>query len=328
MEDNIMRRYLNKSLLFAAAMCLSISAFAQADRLAGRWEGKTQSPQGERATTATFKKEGDAYVGTITGQRGEMSLKDIKLDGDKVTAKAEVETPQGALTINYAFTLQGDALKGTGSLNFGGNPFSFDVDLKRNGTTAAPAAQSAAPPAAQSSGTTGTGTGAGNTAPPARPQRPNIPQPQQPQSLDYFVGQWSFKYIGRESGFGPAPREGVLNLTKRADRQAVEGTADTKHDGGVFKESYVITFDQATKTLNFSVKQPGNVSIKSIGDWSSPIAIRFKTEPVKVKGVTLQLRRTLNIIAAHSFSIADELSEDGGPFVRLGSAVFSKVAGQ
>ena len=326
-----MRRYLSKRVLLAAALGLSVSAFAQTDKLAGRWEGKTQSPQGERATTATFKKEGDAYVGTITGQRGEMALKDIKLDGDKVTAKAEVETPQGALTINYAFTLQGDALKGTGSLNFGGNPFSFDIDLKRDGASAAPAVQSSTPPATspagQSSGATGAGTGVSNTAPAARAQRPNIPQPQQQQSLDYFVGQWSFKYIGRESGFGPAPREGVLNLTKRADGQAVEGVADTKHDGGMFKESYVITFDQATKTLNFSVKQPGTVQIKSVGDWSSPIAIRFKTEPVKVNGVTLQLRRTLNIIAAHSFSIADELSEDGGPFVRLGSAVFSK-AGQ
>lgn len=324
-----MRRNLSKGLLFAAALCLSVSAFAQADKLTGRWEGKTQAPQSERATTATFKKEGDVYVGTITGQRGEMPLKDIKLEGDKVTAKAEVETPQGALTINYAFTLQGDALKGTGSLNFSGNPISFEIELKRNGASTPPAAQPTTspttPPAAQSSGA---GAGASNTAPPARPQRPIIPQPQQQQSLDYFVGQWSFKYIGRESGFGPAPREGLLNLTKRADGQAVEGVAETKHDGGVFKESYVITFDQATKTLSFSVKQPGNVSLKSTGDWSSPIAIRFKTEPVKVKGVTLQLRRTLNIIAAHSFSIADELSEDGGPFVRLGSAVFSKAAGQ
>lgn len=327
-----MRRYVSKSFLLAAAICLSVSAFAQADKLAGRWEGTTKSPQGERPTTVIFKKEGDTYTGTITGQRGDMPFKDIKLEGDKVTAKREVETAQGLVTINYSFTLQGDALKGTGALNFGGNPSSFEIDLKRTGASAQPAAQPttppATPPAAQSSGATGAGTGANNTAPPARPQRPNIPQPQQQQSLDYFVGQWSFKYIGRESGFGPAPREGVLSLTKRADGQAVEGMTEARHDGGAFKESYVITFDQATKTLNLSVKQPGNVNLKSTGDWSSPIAVRFKTEPVKVKGTTLQLRRTLSIIAAHSFSIADELSEDGGPFVRLGSAVFSKVAGQ
>ncbi len=322
-----MRRYLS----IIALLVLCVPAFAQADKLSGRWEGKTQLPQGESPTTATFKKEGEAYTGTITGQRGEMPLKDIKLEGDKVTAKAEVETPQGALTINYEFTLQGDVLKGTGSLNFGGNPFSFDVDLKRSGGSATASsalstpAPSAPPPAAQGAGSAAGAPGGGQAA---RAQRPSIPQPQQQQSLDYFVGQWGFKYIGRESGFGPAPREGVLVLVKRADGQAVEGVADCKHDGGMFKESYVITFDQATKTLNFLVKQPGGVNLKSTGDWSSPIAVRFKTEPVKVKGTTLQMRRTMSIIAAHSFSIADELSEDGGPFVRLGSAVFSKVAGQ
>ncbi len=321
-----MRRYL--SIIALLALC--VPAFAQTDKLAGRWEGKTQSPQGERATTATFKKAGDGYTGIITGLSGEMPLKDIKLDGDKVTAKAEVETPQGALTINYAFTLQGDVLKGTGSLDFGGNPFSFDVDLKREGGSAqaAPAPSTSAPSAPPAAQGAGSAAGAPGGAQAARAQRPSIPQPQQQQSLDYFVGQWSFKYIGRESGFGPAPREGVLILTKRADGQAVEGVANCKHDGGVFKESYVITFDQATKVLNFSVKQPDGVNLKSTGDWSSPIAVRFKTEPVKVKGATLQMRRTLSIIAAHSFSIADELSEDGGPFVRLGSAVFSKVAGQ
>ncbi len=325
-----MRRYLIHIALLAVALCFSVPAFAQADKLSGRWEGKTQSPQGERPTTATFKKEGDAYTGTITGQRGEMPLKDIKLDGDKVTAKAEVETPQGALTINYAFTLQGDALKGTGLLNFGGNPISFDLDLKRSGGSAqaSPAAPPSAPNARPAAEAAGSAAGASGGAQAARTQRPSIPQPQQQQSLDYFVGQWSFKYIGRESGFGPAPREGVLILTKRADGQAVEGVANCKHDGGVFKESYVITFDQATKVLNFSVKQPDGVNLKSTGDWSSPIAVRFKTESVKVKGTTLQMRRSMSIIAAHSFSIADELSEDGGPFVRLGSAVFSKVASQ
>ena len=68
-----MRRYL--SIIALLALC--VPAFAQTDKLAGRWEGKTQSPQGERATTATFKKAGDGYTGIITGLSGEMPLKDI-----------------------------------------------------------------------------------------------------------------------------------------------------------------------------------------------------------------------------------------------------------
>ena len=306
-------------IVFATIVLIQLFAilgFAQADKLAGKWEGKTVSPQGERPTTATFKKDGSGYTGTITGQRGDLQLKEIKLDGDKLTAKAEVETPQGNLTINYAFTLENNTLKGKGSLDFNGNPFSFDVDLKRAAEGAAPATPT--PPATQTP-----------TPPPAQGQqgrqRVDVPQPQQKQSIDYFVGQWSFKYIGRESAFGPAPREGVATFTKRPDGKSVAGSIAGRHDGGAFKENSVIAFDEATKMMTFSEKLSSGVQVNSKGDWSSPIAIRFTVEPVKVKGQTLQLKRTISIVAAHSFSVTEELSEDGGPFVRLGNTLFTKV---
>lgn len=292
-------------------MCLMLVFLAGAglaqDKLTGRWEGKTKAPQGERDTTATFKKEGEAYSGTMSGMRGEMPLKDIKIEGDKITAKADVEGPQGPLTISYSFTLQGDALKGAGAVDFNGTPFTFEIELKRAGQ--------AAPPAA---------TG-GQPAP--RPQRSAGEQPQQKQSLDYFSGQWNFKYIGRESALWPAPREGVVSFTKRADGKA-EASVQGKHDGDAYKENWVIAFDETTKRLSLSEKLASGVTLQSTGDWSSPIAIRFTVPPVKAKGQSLQLRRTISIVSAHSFTITEELSEDGGPMVRLGSAVFSKAGAQ
>ncbi len=300
----------------------ALIGFAQTDKLAGKWEGKTVSPQGERPTIAIFKKDGSGYTGTITGQRGEMQLKEITLDGDKITAKAEVETPQGNLTINYTFTLQSDTLKGKGSLDFNGTPFSFDMDLKRAAEGATSGAPSTAPtPTAP----TTTAPRPPTQAPQDRQQRINVPQPQQKQSIDYFVGQWSFKYIGRESAFGPAPREGVATFTKRPDGKSVAGSIVGKHDGGAFKETSVITFDEATKMMTFAEKLSSGVQVNSKGDWSSPISIRFTIEPVKVKGQTLQLKRTISIVAAHSFSVTEELSEDGAPFVRLGNTLFTRV---
>src|ERR1051326_4987156 len=84
---------------------LAVSALAQ-DNLAGRWAGKVKSPRGERDANATFKKEGDKYTGTISGLMPgqEVALKDIKVEGDKITAVADVEMPQATLTINYKFT--------------------------------------------------------------------------------------------------------------------------------------------------------------------------------------------------------------------------------
>jgi hypothetical protein len=265
--------------------------------------------QGERETNLVIKNNGGVYTGVMPGMRQgmEVQLKDFKIDGDKITAKADVEGPQGAITINYSFTLAGETLKGQGSLDFGGQSFTFDIDLKRASANAA-----AAPTEQQ--GQQG-----------QQRQRADASQPQQKQSIDYFVGQWSYKYTGRESALWPAPRECAVTFTRGADGKSAEGESVCKHEGGVFKDNLLIVFDEAAKTLGFTEKLGSGVTLTSKGDWTSPISIRFTVDPVSAKGQKLQLRRSIAIVSANSFTVTEELSEDGGPFVRLGSAVFSKV---
>jgi hypothetical protein len=317
-----MRRSFKVCSVVCAVISLAAFAFAQQDKLAGRWEGKLQSLQGERETSLVIKKEGDTYTGKTPGMRGgaEITLKDFKIDGDKVTAKADVETPQATITINYTFTLAGETMKGQGALDFGGQAVTFDLDLKRvSANTDAPATAATQPAPAQQQ-QQGQQQGQGQQR-----QRIDVPQPQQKQSIDYFAGQWTYKYIGRESALWPAPRECVVTFTKRADGKSVEGVSDCRHEGGAFKESSVIVFDEATKMMTFTEKLGSGVALNSKADWTSPISIRFTIDPVTAKRQKLQLRRTISIVAAHSFTVAEELSEDSGPFVRLGSAVFTKV---
>lgn len=300
--------------IIISVQLLTATVFAQQDKLVGRWEGKIQSPQGERETSLVIKNEGGVYTGVMPGMRPgmEIQLKDFKIDGDKITAKGDIETPQGALTINYTFTLAGETMKGEGALDFGGQAMTFDIELKRaSASAAASAGQQAQEPQRQGEG--------------QRRQRTDVPQPQQKQSIDYFVGQWSYKYIGRESALWPAPRDCVVAFTKRADGKSVEGVSECKHEGGAFKDNLVIVFDEATKMMTFTEKLGSGLALTSKADWTSPISIRFTIDPVTAKKQKLQLRRTISIVAAHSFTVAEELSEDGGPFVRLGSAVFSKV---
>ena len=319
-----MRRALNicgvVCMTIISVQSLAAAVFAQGDKLVGRWEGKAQSPQGERETSLVIKKEGDVYTGVMPGMRQgmEIQLKDFKIDGDKFTAKADIETPQAAITINYSFTLAGETMKGQGALDFGGQSITIDFDLKR--VSANPNAASAS--SGQQPGSQGQSQGPGQGQ---QRQRIEVPQPQQKQSIDYFVGQWSYKYIGRESALWPAPRECVVTFTKRPDGKSVEGVSECKHEGGAFKDNLVIVFDEATKTLSFTENLGSGVALKSKGDWTSPISIRFTIDPVTAKQQKLQLRRAITVVAAHSFTVAEELSEDGGPFVRLGSAVFSKV---
>jgi hypothetical protein len=290
---------------------ISISASAQQDQLAGRWEGKVQSLQGERPTTVIFKKEPTGYLGRSAGLRPgtEIQLKDITIEGNKITARADVETPQATITINYTFTLEGETMKGQGALDFGGQSVTFDISLKRvSNDTEGPLTSGAQEPAGG-----------------RQRQRVDVPQPQQKQSIDYFVGQWSFKYVGRESALWPAPREGVLTFTKLPDGKSVEGVITGKHDGGAYRETMVISFDESTKILTITEKLASGAVLNSKGDWTSPISIRFTIDPVKMKGQSLQLQRIISVISAHSFSFAEQLSEDGGPFVRLGSAIFTKA---
>ena len=310
--------------IIISVQLLSVAVFAQQDKLVGRWEGKAQSPQGERETSLVIKKEGDVYTGVMPGMRQgmEIQLKDFKIDGDKFTAKADIETPQAAITINYSFTLAGETMKGEGALDFGGQSITIGFDLKR--VSANPGAGATSASAGQQPGAQGPGQGQGQGQGQGR-QRVDVPQPQQKQSIDYFVGQWSYKYIGRESALWPAPRECVVTFTKRADGKSVEGASDCRHEGGAFKDNLVIVFDEAAKTLSFTEKLGSGVALTSKADWTSPISIRFAIDPVTAKGQKLQLRRTISVVAAHSFTVAEELSEDGGPFVRLGSAVFSKI---
>ncbi len=293
---------------YLVVLLLSIAAFAQ-DPLTGRWEGKTQSPRGEQDTTINFKKEGEAYKGSTSLMGREVIIKDIKIEGDKMTAKADVEAPQATITINYNLTLTGETMKGQGALDFGGQAITFDLNLKR--VSANPDAPvTAAAPRPQ---------GGGQRA------RNDVPQPQQKQSLDYFVGQWNFRYMGRESALGPAPREGFVTFTKNTDGKTLTALTEGKTDGVAYKEIAVVTFDEATKMMTFSEKRANGVRFSSKADWSSPISIRFTVDPIKVKGEELQLRRIISIVAAHSFTVTEELSEGGGPFLRLGNAVYSKI---
>ncbi|HSB11103.1 MAG TPA: hypothetical protein VLM38_16565 [Blastocatellia bacterium] len=300
-----MRRAIISVLGLLLFQTVGASGAMQPDKLEGRWAGTVDSLQGQQPAVATFKKDGGAYTGSISGLRPgtDAPLKDIKLDGDNVTAKTEIDTGQAVVVVTYAFVLQGDNLKGKGEVEFGGQTYTFTFDLKRGAQAAGAPAAPAQPP----------------------PARREVPQPQQKQSAAYFVGQWAFNWVGRESPLGPAPREGTATFTLRPDGKTLDVRTEGKSGSAAFTESAVVTWDEESKMLTFSERLANGVQIQSKGDWRSPIAIRFTVDPIKVKGQTIQLKRIISVVAAHSFTVTEELSEDGGPFVRLGSAIYTKV---
>lgn len=158
------------------------------------------------------------------------------------------------------------------------------------------------------------------------PGHPSPPQPMQEQGLDYFVGSWRFEWVGRESAITAGPRAGSAIFTRLGDSSFLEMRANGMVDGaGAYTDTGVLGWNDEKKLLAVRERLSTGVEMLSLGDWSSPLAIRFDIQPVQAEGRTLRLRRTWTIISAGSFSVAEELSTDGGPFVRLGTGRFDKT---
>lgn len=155
--------------------------------------------------------------------------------------------------------------------------------------------------------------------------RPSPPQPHQTQGVDYFLGSWRVSWTGRESAITAGPRAGKVVFSRIGDSNFLDMKADgTIEGGGPYKESGIAAWSPAGKTLVLQEKLANGMEMLSVGDWSSPIAIRFDAQPIKSGAQTLRLRRTYNIVSAGAFNVIEELSIDGKPYIRLGSGDFKK----
>jgi hypothetical protein len=169
------------------------------------------------------------------------------------------------------------------------------------------------------------GRGAATPPPPqGGGRRASPPQPQQKQSPDYFAGTWRFEWLGRESPLSAGPRSGTVSFSREKDALLTFKSESKTDTGASVSESGSMTWNEADKTFAFVEKLADGTSVTGTGNWSSPLAIRYESQPVTVRGQALRLRRTYSIVSGQSFRVAEEISIDGGPFQRLGSGDYSK----
>jgi len=114
--------------LVTTGFLLGLLAFtALAADVTGKWTAQIPSRRGQaRETTFTFKVDGNALTGTVSGFRGEMPISDGKIDGDQISFSQTLEFNGNSFKLLYTGTVSGDEIKLTRTREGGeGQPQQF-----------------------------------------------------------------------------------------------------------------------------------------------------------------------------------------------------------
>jgi hypothetical protein len=289
-----MRHFFATSALIAS---IGIGLTAQqapqpADPIAGNWRGTIKPGTGaESPFIITLVKRGDVYTGIATGLGGigEVPLKTVTVAGNRVTFEAAADSKLGAVAVKGDLLVEANRATGAGALSVGPQVFDVAFALQRRG-------------------------------------RQEVVQPQVEQSVAYFLGKWTFEYLGGE--FPPlsvGSRDGTATFAKGAGANFITGQVDSQVNGKPYRENISIGFDPDAKALAFLERRPDGVELLSVASWQSPLAIIFQTSPVRASNRTYQLRRVIAVTSETAFEITEEFSVDGGPFRRLGTGQYTRA---
>jgi len=263
-----------------------------ADPVVGNWRGTlTASGGGESTFIITIAKKGDGYAGLTNGLNAtsETPLKRLEVAGTTLIIEAADDSKLGAVVLTAELAAEGNAMKGTGTLAVGAQKFAVTVALQR------------------------------------RP-RAEVIQPHVEQRIEYFVGRWSFEYVGAEyPPLSGGSRNGTATFARTGASNFVAGRIEGDLAGRPYREQLSVGLDPGTNAMAFVERRGDGVELVSVASWRSPIAITFETSPIFANGKTYQLRRLLSVRSATAFDVTEEFSVDGGGFRRLGSGRFTKL---
>jgi hypothetical protein len=282
-------------LTLSAAVTLSAqrggAPAGPADPLAGAWRGTLRSSaETQTALVISIVKKGDVYSGVVnTGGTTEAPIRKIDLTGNRLVVDAGSDSKLGDVALTTELMVDGNKATGSGTFSVGPHRFPVTIELTR------------------------------------RP-RAEVIQPQVAQRADYFVGRWTFEYLGGE--FPPlsaGSRSGTATFTKTGTSNFVSGVIENDLGGKKTQDRITLGFDPDTRMLAVVERRADQTELISVASWQSPLAISFTTSPVVSGGKTYQLRRVIQVLNEQSFDIVEEFSIDGGAFRRLGNARYSRV---
>lgn len=138
---------MKRSTIVLAALCALTLSFAMATvaqdaaKVAGNWDVSMTTQRGSFTQQLTLQQDGGKLTGTMKGRRGGDSKVEGTVDGNNIKFTVTRQTQDGQTrTQDYTGTVDGDSMKGSTTMTFGGNSNKLDWTAKRS-TGAAPAQQ-------------------------------------------------------------------------------------------------------------------------------------------------------------------------------------------
>jgi hypothetical protein len=117
------------------ALVLGVCGLARAaDKVqpVGKWKCEYEIGDQKRTSTLIIKKDGDKLAGTMSWpNQKETKLKDLKLNDGTLTFTAVRKLQENEINVEYTLTIDGDKLKGKGTVEVGGEKRPFDIEGKR-----------------------------------------------------------------------------------------------------------------------------------------------------------------------------------------------------
>ena len=92
----------------------------------GTWEISTNTPMGKQTGDMTINEDG---TGTMTDPMGGPApLQELAIDGNNFSAKADINTPMGKITMTLSAVVDGDSISGSFQTPMG--PMAFSGSIK------------------------------------------------------------------------------------------------------------------------------------------------------------------------------------------------------
>src|SRR5580692_3834365 len=130
-----MKAIVSVALVLGGALVLGVGGLARAaDKVepVGKWKCEYEIGDQKRTSTLMIKKDGDKLAGTMSWpNQKETKLKDLKLKDGTLTFTAVRKLQENEINVEYTLTIDGDKLKGKGTVEVGGEKRPFDIEGKR-----------------------------------------------------------------------------------------------------------------------------------------------------------------------------------------------------